>query len=323
MNVVPSKFPSSYAEEFNLNVQQELGGNVLTLAYVGELGRKLIAEPNIDLPDPSTEASPAPYYTSASLSGINSLTEYLPAGTSSFQAFEASFVRHMIHGVSVNANYTLAHMIDDVPGNSYSTAPWGLKPRAWATYDRGNSDTDIRHRLAASATYTFPFTKSYTGVKGIALKGWQMNGVGYWQTGQPYTVIDIEYSKINIGPTITCHCDRPNVSGNWSVSHPTIGKAFNTSAFATQTFGTAGNEPRNMLSGMHQRRVDLSIFRDFKLREGMKLQFRAESYDITNTPNFDFPQTDLGNSAFGTISGTTPTIDVFARTFQFAGKFSF
>jgi len=325
INVVPPTFNNSYAEEYNLNVQQEFSHNVLTVAYVGELGKKLIVQPNIDLPNPSTAASPVPYYTGASAAGLSTIQEYLAAGTSSFQALEANFVRHMSRGLSVNANYTWAHMVDDVPGNSYSTAPWGLLPRAWATYDRGNSDTDVRHRFAMSATYTFPFTKSYTGAKGIALKGWQMNGVGYWQTGQPYTVIDIEEARINIGPTMTCHCDRPSLvpGQNWRVSNPSIKKAFNTAAFAPQTFGTAGNEPRNLLYGLHQRRVDLSIFRDFKLREGVKFQFRAEAYDITNTPNFDFPQTDIGNGAFGTIDDTSPSVDATARIFQFAGKLSF
>jgi len=78
---------------------------------------------------------------------------------------------------------------------------------------------------------------------------------------------------------------------------------------------------KNILTGPHQKRVDLSVFRDFPFIEKTKLQFRAESYDISNTPNFDQPNNDINSTAFNTISGSLPGSD--QRVFQFALKFSY
>jgi hypothetical protein len=339
---------SAYMEQFNLNVQQQWGQNVITIAYVGELGRKLLAQPNVDLPDPlcglkpysgalpadgissscpltidpnTGSPDPPPARYSSELPNVSSITQNVSGASSSFNALELTFVRHMSHGVNVNANYTWAHELDNQSnGNTYSTSPWGTEPFNWQHYDYGNSDNDLRNRIALSAVYTFPFTKSLTGLTGKLLKDWQMNGVGYWQTGQPYSVDDLS-ERTDLGAAI--YYDRPQQIGNWKVSNPSIYKAFNTTAFAKQPWGYPGSERRNQLYGFHQRRADLSLFRDFAILEGLKFQFRAEAYNVSNTPNFSFPSADVSNQAtFGTISSTTPSA-VRGRVFQFAGKFVF
>jgi len=338
---------SSYMEQFNLNFQQQLGQNVITLAYVGELGRKLIAQPNVDLPDPYCGTSPytgtlpASGFTTAcpipinpqtgspvalparygsELPNVNTITQTIEGGASSFHALEVTFIRHLSHGLSVNANYTWAHELDDVANNTYSTSPWGLEPFNWQHYDYGNSDNDLRHRIAGSVVYNFPFTKSYTGLSGVLAKNWQLNVLGYWQTGQPFTVGN-QSPRIDIGGAI--FIDRPQQIGSWETSNPSISKAFNTASFAKQPWGYPGSERRNQLYGMHQRRADLSLFRDFAILKEMKLQFRAEVYNATNTPNFAAPTADINNQAtFGTISSTTQS-DVRGRVYQFAGKFVF
>jgi len=339
---------SAYMEQFNLNVQQQWGQNVITIAYVGELGRKLLAQPNIDLPDPlcglkpysgalpadgissscpltidpnTGSPDPPPARYSSELPNVSSITQNVSGASSSFNALELTFVRHMSHGLNVNANYTWAHELDNQSsGNTYSTSPWGTEPFNWQHYDYGNSDNDLRSRIALSAVYTFPFTKSLTGFTGRLLKDWQMNGVGYWQTGQPYSVDDLS-ERTDLGAAI--YYDRPQQVGNWKVTNPSISKAFNTAAFAKQPWGYPGSERRNQLYGFHQRRADLSLLRDFAILEGLKFQFRAEAYNVSNTPNFSFPSADVSNQAtFGTISSTTPSA-VRGRVFQFAGKFIF
>lgn len=339
---------SAYMEQFNLNVQQQWGQNVITVAYVGELGRRLLAQPNVDLPDPlcgltpysgtlpadgissscpltidpnTGSPDPPPARYSSEMPNVSSITQNVSGANSSFNALELTFVRHMSHGLNVNVNYTWAHELDNQSnGNTYSTSPWGLLPFNWQHYDYGNSDNDLRQRIAGSAVYTFPFTKSLTGLAGKLAKDWQLNGVAYWQTGQPYSVDDLS-QRIDLGPAI--YYDRPQQIGNWKTSNPSISKAFNTAAFAKQPWGYPGNERRNQLYGLHQRRVDLSLVRDFAILEGLKFQFRAESYNVSNTPNFSFPSADVNNQAtFGTISSTTPSA-VRGRVFQFAGKLIF
>jgi hypothetical protein len=115
--------------------------------------------------------------------------------------------------------------------------------------------------------------------------------------------------------------DRPNQIGSAHIANPSISEFFNTAAFAPQPIGQIGDVRKNSLYGPHLRHLDLSLFKTFDLFENTKLQFRAESFNLTNTPNFSSPDGALGDATFGTISstrlGTTP------REIQFALKFLF
>lgn len=313
------KFPSSYVEEFNLNLQQQFGQNVLTVAYVGELGRRIYVAPDLNLPTPSplpNPASRAPF--AASLPNVTTIDQNQAEGSSSYNALQVSVARHLSHGFSINGNYTWAHALDDVQNSSSSTSSWGLVPSRFSTYDYGNSDADLRNRFAMSAIYSFPFTDKYQGLKGALLKGWQLNGIAFWQTGQPFTITD-SIPQINIGSSVLA--DRPDQVKKGNISNPSISRAFDTTAYVPQAFGTAGNVQRNSLYGPHQRRVDLSLFREFPLFEMAKLQLRAESYNVSNTPTFGAPNSALNTPGYGTISATLPGIG--PRVYQFAGKIIF
>jgi len=115
-------------------------------------------------------------------------------------------------------------------------------PSAIGTYDRGNSDLDIRHRVAFSANYELPFGKELKGIARKALSNWQINGIYVWVTGLPFTITNPNYPQANLGPSITA--DRPDVTGSAVLSHPTIQEWFNTSVFALQPYGTLGNVGR-------------------------------------------------------------------------------
>jgi hypothetical protein len=341
----PKNFPSSYMEEFNLSIQQQFGQNVITVAYVGELGRKinLAGSYNVDLPAPSSGAiGPTPY--AATLPDVTQIDELLPEGSSSYNALQTAFTRHFSHGWSVNANYTWSHTIDDIAGSSYVVEPYGLLPGKYYTYDRGNSDVDLRQRFAVSGSYAFPFADSFTGMRKTLFKGWQMNAIGFWQAGSPYTIED-SAPEINIGGAALVTADRPDRFANYAAAsaHVSAGVAAGRytlvtspvglgnikclgsgnagQCFAPQYTGIAGDSMKNILVGPHQRRVDLSIFRDFPFIEKTKLQFRAESYDVSNSPNFDQPNADINSTAFNTISDSLAGSD--QRVFQFALKFSY
>jgi len=314
-------FRSSYMEEFNLNMQQQFGQNVVMVGYVGEIGHRLLLSGNtynVDLPAPSTSANPmtlAPYYST--VPNVSAILRLAPEGFSDYHALQASFIRHFSHGFSVNANYTWSHSIDDIVGASSSLEPYGLLPTQVKTYDKGNSDLDLRNRFAVSASYAFPFTDAFTGWKGKIFKSWQLNGIGFWQSGTFFTVSNAS-PEINEGPVVSA--DRPNRSGSGKISNPGINKWFDTTAFVAQTFGTAGNSGKNILSGPHQKRVDLSLFREFPVFQKTKLQFRAESYDVSNTAPFSQPNSVMNTSGYGTISNTLPGAD--QRVYQFALKLS-
>ena len=321
-------FGPGYNESYNLTVQRQFGANVLTASYVGLVGRKLLYEGDADRPLPPGANQPANGYVYATqLPNVDSIAHNFNGAVSNYNSLQLAFDRHYTNGLTFAANYTLAHgMIDGSPTGT-SQDPTGLVTGD-PSYDYGNSNLDIRHRVTTTANYQLPFGKSSTGLKALAVKDWQVNVLAFWQSGLPFTVVDSETQGPTdpspglayIGlPGVTE--DRPNVVGSEHVSNPGINGWFNTSAFVPQTPGTPGDVRRNAYYGPHDRRADLSLFKDLPLYEAVKLQFRAECFNISNTPNFDRPASILGGAGFGKITDTVPGEN--PRQFQFALKMQF
>jgi len=109
-------------------------------------------------------------------------------------------------------------------------------------------------------------------------------------------------AQINLPTTST---DRPDVVAgqSWKPTHQTLSNFINLDAFTPQAAGTAGNEHNNQYYGPHTRRADFSLFKNFNLPEKMTLQFRAEVYNISNTPNFMTPNTTISGWAEGAGHG--------------------
>lgn len=204
-----------------------------------------------------------------------------------------------------------------------------------STYEYGNSDNDVRHRIAGNVIYALPFGKAMTGARALAVKGWQANALVVWETGFPFTVVstsDLSGTEPGDG-----EADRPNVVGKMRLSGSSQSKTqwFNLAAFQLQDAGTLGNERRNQLYGPHYTHLDMSLFKDFPVRGNWgKVQFRAESFNLTNTPAFGFPSNvmsgnpgDLGSSTgnvgagFGSIYSMSANYS--PRVFQFALKLQF
>ena len=111
------------------------------------------------------------------------------------------------------------------------------------------------------------------------------------------------------------------MTGKPGLSNPNIAEWFNTSVFTPQIPGTAGSERVNQIYGPHDRRVDLSLFKQAVIRERVALEFRAECFNISNTPNFDLPDVTLGDPGFGRITDTNP--QELPRQWQFGLKVKF
>jgi len=349
LSYAPSNLNTSTLQMYNLALQRDFKGNVLTVAYVGELARHVMTEPVVNLPTPNgpyPTASPAPppaLLTAAALPNVGQVQGFLPNASSNYNALQLIFERRLTHGLAFNTNYTWAHGLTDGLGGSSPNAGQFLLPSN-PSYDYGNSSSDVRQRWATSLTYDLPFGKSSHGATAVLLKGWSVNLIDFWQTGLPFTVVDAVtnpygLAQINL-PNI--QSDRPDATGApLYPSHKTLTEFFNIAAYTPQRAGTAGNEHYNQLYGPHQRRADISLFKSFQLPHAVSLQFRAEAYNITNTPNFLPPgstisafaqpinplvgpvpgDTPTGAGAFGTITQTTPNAN--PRQFQFALKILF
>jgi hypothetical protein len=343
-----TNFKLALIQQFNLQLEQQFGANVFIIGYVGNIGQHLpesINNINQPLPyNPITNAdgkyrpldtvfgngNPA----NSNLSGISYLAT---GGVSNYNGLQTSLQRRFTKGLALDANYTWAKALSDITGFSeQGDQGWSnVLPTNIRATEYGTAEDQIANRFALSLNYEFQYGKEFTGAKKAFLGGWQVNTITAWQSGKPFTIINsgsgvdnpegLGFSNRAV-PQNSGGADRPDTIGSTHISNKNISHFFNTAAFAPQPLGTIGNTQRNSLAGPHFRHVDLSLFKNFPVTERVNMQFRVESYNISNTPNFFIANNNssnqqFGNSAFGTISATDPNYT--PRQYQFALKLQF
>jgi hypothetical protein len=161
-----------------------------------------------------------------------------------------------------------------------------------------------RHRFASS------------GIAATALGGWSLNSIFQMQSGMPVTVTQATNNNAFAGFAL----QRPNLIASPSLApaQRTPAHFFNTAAFATAPQFVIGNASRNPVRGPAYRDLDLALVKHTHLAEKADLEFRAEIFDITNTPAFAQPNGSFGSAAFGSITATTTD----PRVLQFALRLS-
>lgn len=306
---VDQNFKSTRVQQFNLIVEKEYSGNVLSAGYVGSRGDRVLqngggagADINLAPVGPGAVAGRRAFATLAP--GLTSINMLITQYETSYNAMQLVFQRRYHAGFSINSNYTLAHNVWT------GSAPWNA-----AVIERYDADNDVRHRIGFLVNYELPWGRSMTGTAKHFVAGWQVNAVAGWQTGVPFNITNAA-ARANTGGA-----DRPNLVGNPEIENWTTTRFFDTTAFLGQTVNTIGDQivPRNLLHGPSLKRVDMSVFKDVPLSGTARLQLRMEVYNVTNTPSFGNPNGQLGNAAFGTITNTLGT----PRQMQFAAKLLF
>ena len=354
-----TNFKNALIQQFNLQVEQQFGANVLTIGYVGNIGQHLPESiNNINQPLPynplyatGTPQNPVngarPLTASGALPNLGGVSYLASEGVSNYSGLQTSFQRRFTKGLAVDANYTWAKALTDI--SSYSQQGdqgWSnALPTNIRATEYGKADTDIQNRFALSLNYELQYGKEFTGIKRLALSGWQTNMIAQWQSGKVFSIIESGSgadNPLDSGPTSltpTAHgfnnravpqnsggADRPNTIADPRLGHKTLTAFFNTAAFAPQPLGTIGNTQRNSMFGPHFRDVDLSLFKNFLVTERATVQFRVEAFNISNTPNFFIANNNssnqqFGNSNFGTITATDPNYT--PREYQFVLKVLF
>ncbi len=318
-------FRTSYVEQFNLLVEQQFGKNVLSIGYVGQLGRHLPATINdVNLPNPSTitpdtvvggalvkgNSRSIQRPTASILPGLGEVGGYSSIGSSSYHALQISFQRRLSQGLTVSTNYTWSHAIDDVTDLSFEGQEgWGNNnPFNIARTETGSSDLDLRNRLVMSGTYEEQAFKNAHGLEKLALGGWQANIIWIWNAGSPFSITDNYTGQGNslYGPAgLSPGPNRPLQIGNPKLAHRTINEWFNPLAFETPLDGQPGNTPRNSLTGPTFEHADVSLFKTFPLVGRFNLEFRAEAFNVTNTVGYFVPN-DQNDHATTNAVGTNP-----------------
>ena len=290
--MVNPDLPTTYAQHWSLNVQQDLGVGVLQVGYVGNhvldiLTNGVVTPRNIN---PTLDA-----FGTRPIAGVGSILDIGTYPQSNYNAMQVTFKRNLARGLRFNANYTWAHQIDTVIGffkdyQNYKDL----------NADKASGDSDIRHNFTFDASYNLPSARRIfgDGVPRWIADGWQFNTLTQVRSGFP---VNVTLTGGIFGGAL-----RPNLvqgvptrPSNYSLPN----NQFNPAAFANPAPGTFGNLGRNALRGPGFAQVDFSIFKNTRLTETQSIQLRAEFFNLFNHPNFADPSGGLNRDPFtGSLS---------------------
>jgi hypothetical protein len=289
-----------YTLEWNVAVEQALGKQQsISASYIGSSGRRLLQAADI--------ASPSPDLAQAILFGNTATSEY--------NALQLQFERRMSRGLQALASYTWSHSIDDGSAGSYGISSNDLPGALSGNANRGPSDFDIRHTFSVGVTYDLPAPKINTFTSAI-LRGWSLQSFILARSAPPVDVSDVAFSRLNpSGAIATIRPDLVPGQPLYLLGSQCIavfgspcpgGKGFNPAAFTdppvdpvTMLPTRQGNLGRNALRGFGATQWDFGVHRDFPIHESVKLQFRAEMFNVLNHPNFGSPNSSFVSPQFG------------------------
>lgn len=302
--------------KWNFNVQRDLGWNtVLELGYIGSKGNRLtvLYNPNRPVNDPRPGQPAAPRRMIQAL-GNSGTTEANNFGRSTYHAFTGKLEKRFSNNLQFLSSYTWGHALTDV-GTTLAGGPGQRTSHISAEYAHANFD--IRHRSVTSFLYALPIEFQNKAVNAL-VGGWQFNGIYTLQTGN-YFNLGTNGAVGSFGTT------RPDVAGSGNPNDaPSGGRSpdlwFDTSAVTAPAAGTFGNLGNYSNIGPPIFNFDFSLFKDFRINEDMKVQFRAESFNMWNSPQFNNPNSTQGGGGFGQVNGTRNRT---ARNWQFALRFMF
>jgi hypothetical protein len=335
-----------YAQHFNLTLQHEFrSALLLSLGYVGSKGTRLTMMRDINqaVYIPGVDATGRPFSTadpanimSRRPSQLYHLTNY-PVGivedfetgaSSIYHAFQATFTKRMTRGLSILGTYTWSKSIDD------ASDPYGFAGDSGFPQDSNN----IRQERARSVfDNAHQFTLGYTyelNLKGNRwIEGWQLQGITTAKTGQPFTPL------LTFDPSLTGrNFVRPN-----NVPGALISKdgqiSFNPAlpldsrgiplAIIPKT-GQVGDMGRNTFTGPGYKNVDMSVSKETRIGEKLRMQTRFEMFNVFNTTNLALPERKLTDPFFGRstktqdVVGGVPSIGGGGpRVIQVALKFTY
>ena len=283
-----------YTLQWNVALEQSLGTHqAMSVSYIGAAGRRLIQ--TVGLLSPNDQ-----FVTNG--------------GTSDYDALQGQFHRRLSHGLQALASYTWSHSIDTASAGSLENLGNGYVPGNPAI-NRGASDFDVRHAVSAGVTYDIPAPRVPAFTNAI-VRGWSVQNVIQSRSAPPVTVYYSSLSYANpfstairsdLVPGIPLYLYGSQYPGGKILNNtPNEGGPGCIGPFCppptdpnTGTPLRQGNLGRNALRGFGATQWDFAVHRDFPIRESMKLQFRAEMFNVLNHPNFGQPIGDLSSSQFG------------------------
>jgi hypothetical protein len=271
---VNQNFRTPYFYNYSLQVEKSLGNaSVFQLGYVGSQGRKLNVMLNINNPTLAAQ-----YPNAGIILQENSI------GTSNYNALQAIYRLRIWHGLSTTVGYTWSHSLDEI--SQYRAV---VADSTNIKVDYGNSDNDTRHLFTTSVSYEVPKAPWAHGWSSYLVNGWQVSSLLNFHTGQPWNITlpfkDLIGNPFASDSTFTVnHSFTRNIIQGGQGTGPGV-QWVNPDAFGPPT-GTFGNLARNKYYGPGYGGVDFSVFKNIPIRERLKIQLRAEMYNLFNRVNF-------------------------------------
>lgn len=302
-----------YVAQWSFDVQRRLPwSTTLTVGYVGSKTSHLDNSVEINNPDPFIPAGaqdtvqsrrPFPFIIDNGIQRPLTRTRFLDSGGNSwYEGLEVSARKEFSHGLVFTLAYTYSKTLmegygrnegDGINSNTYQN------PRNRAA-EKGRVGFDARQRAVMSFVYEVPAPEALSrGVAGTIFSGWQTNGVVTLRTGLPFTVTQGNLINTANSPV------RPDRVAGGTVENRTLQQWFNPDAFRIVSCANSaipeachyGNSGMGILEGPGFKNVDFSAFKNFQLTERARIQFRAEFFNLFNTPQFSLPGRGLNTNA--------------------------
>jgi hypothetical protein len=289
-----------YTYQFNFSLQRQVISDLsVTAAYIGSLTHQMPMNLDLNYPVFGPGATTGNVDSRRPYHDFQDIDMLMSGANAAYHGLELAADKRMSRNFSFKAHYTFGKALDSYnmtegtrgyPQNS--TAPQN---------DRGRSNNDRTHRFVLAAIWDIDYLRSANPVLRTVLNGWTVSGVTSLFSGEPLTIEagddinldndDTDRADLVGSPRLDPNRPRDQVLAAW----------FNTAAFAEPVTGADGNAGRNILDGPGLKLVNLGLFRDFRIREEMTLQFRAEATNAFNIVNLSDPETSLSSSTFGRI----------------------
>ena len=313
-----------YIQSWNMVVERKLPADlVASLGYVASKSVRGFAFLDVNasqIPGSGDEGRPL-----FETFGRTTATREWDGRTSSiYHSLQASLNRRFSNGLLLKGAYTFSKAIDDATYSDWTEFLWN----ASSQFDRNRAlaSHDIPHNFQFAFVYELPFgsTKKWatTGTTSKILGGWQLNGLLAAYSGRPFTLSASDSSLNMPGNAQTPDQIKEKVEIFGNVGDD--GTYFDTTAFARVTEVRFGNVGRNTMRGPGVVNLDASLFRNFSLTDKFQLQFRAEAFNVTNTPHFANPNGNVNSANFGRVLGTQ-SADAMgqSREFRFGLRLGF
>jgi hypothetical protein len=313
-------------QQYSFKIDQALEANtVLSVGYVGEHGCHLLDTVDVNTAIPTILPDGSKYFPAKSPRANPNLgnSRYeLSNANSNYNGLQVDLTHRFSHGLQFRANYTFQKSLDNHSSSFLANSGVGgtttiLDPQN-PKLDWGPSNFNVRERLAAHFSYELPFGKgkaflaNATGIAQALVSGWQLNGIFSAQSGFPFTPL-VSFNQSGNGDSR--NPDRPNL--NPSFTGPIVlgnpQRWYNPAAFLLPAAGTYGSAGRDIIEGPGIAELDASLFKMFRLSERMRLQLRAEFFNLINHANFGLPIISTFTSS-GAISPSAGLVNYTATT---------